>query len=304
MHLFRTSTILASLVLLLAGCSTIPGLHMPAAVTINGSDLSCVIESAHAVQTEYTSQISTLSDDIQASTKFNIIDGTALAAASIYHGNRNVLSFFGLAGGTNMAIDATFSPSIQLSTYEAGYSAISCMVDKAITLPNASGATLMSSADLSGFTARLSIPQTLAPKKEGKAEVPAGEPDKDLKIKDALNAEKQRAIALAKAAIAVDTVAVLKANLTSLDHTVRKKLRETLKPQQPTALRDQLIASAVEAQKRKDDAKQSEASIKALNGLVTSQDQDANALALILSPAADIVNFDADLKKCIASFGL
>lgn len=304
MNLFRTSTVWASLVFLLTGCGTIPGLRMPAAVAINGSTLSSAIDSAQAVQTEYATQISTLSDDIQASTKFNIIDGTALAATSIYHGNRNVLSFFGLAGGSNLAIDAAFNPSMQLGTYEAGYSAISCMIEKAITLPNTSGGTLMSSADLGGFTARLPNPRALAPKQEGKTEVPAGTTDKDLKIKDALTAEKQKAIALAKAAIAVDTAFVFKANLTALDHTVRKKLRETLKPQQPTAFRDHLIASAVEAQKRKDDAKQSEASIKALNGLIASQDQDANALALILGPAADIAGFDADLKKCIASAGL
>lgn len=316
---FRLMSASICVTALLGGCGVIPslgipGLRMPSNVSINGADLPALIKNAQDLQAEYAGQSDKLSTDLDNSAKFNIIDGTALAAASIYRGGRDVLAFFGLAGGANIATDATFNPSLQLNTYESGYNAIACMIEKAQALPAEASNARASLRDKNNLlaNARASLQPATQPVREQKSgesgkpaqpEAAPSVPANDPKVQSALQAELQKAELLRDAAASVDVAGVFKMNLANLDHVVRVKLREARKVQQPTALRDQLIANAVEAEKQKDQAKNTESAIKALNGLQAAPSADLNTVASFLGSYADIAAFDSNLKKCIAGAG-
>lgn len=300
--------ILTVAALLSAGCSAIPGLRSPAPIEITGDNIDAVIGSARQLRAEYTRNVTVLSKDIEDSAKFKLIDGTALAAASLFGGNRNVLSFFGIAGGASIAVDGTFSPSVQLGTYESGHSAISCMVDLALTQKStepilqrfSSGRTAMKerTANSLQIVNIAAVPET----DEKAAEPEKIDTQKD--VKNALFSLFQKADQIVGLSETVDLVEIFKTNLVTLDQSVRKKIRSALKPPEANGLRDQLIAQAVEAQSKKDQAKQVETSIQAINQSQGNSFRELNSLAGVLVAAANKATFDTDLKKCAANVGL
>jgi hypothetical protein len=300
---------LAIAVLLSAGCSAIPGLRTPEPVAIGGKTIDAVIVSAKNLRAEYTSKVTLLAKDIEDSAKFKLIDGTALAAASLFGGNRNVLGFFGLAGGASIAVDGTFSPSAQLGTYEAGHAAISCMVDLALAAKSYEPMLQRFSMSRGEFikSARSSLAisanETEVLTNNDGAEVPIERVDPLASVKNALSMNVEKGNQLVEMSESVDVVEIFKSNLVSLDQSVRKKIRGALKPQEATGVRDQLITQASEAQATREQAKQLEISIQAINSSQDYKFRDVNNFAGILSAAAKKATFDADLKKCAANVG-
>ena len=290
------------------GCSAIPGLRLPPAISFTGIDMGEAISSAQSAQIIYGDQITVLADDVQKNAKFNLIDGTALAAASVFNGNRNFLRLFGLAGGASLALDGTFVPAVQSGAYESAYGAINCMIDLArklnsgvetLRLASPKGTNLFTTASksLALVTTKVATADAVETK------TAALEAENQNKVRMAAVVPYLKIYATLQEAEGVDELGVFKSKLVALDHSLRKKIREALKPQGATGFRDGLIATALEAQKKKDDMKTAEMTIDIL-AAGNSLDVGITQAAKAATAAANKVTFSSDLSVCIASAGL
>ena len=297
--------------LLFTGCSALPGLRLPEQVQISTNSLTESIASAQTLQFVYSKNIDVLAKDLDDNTKFNLIDGSALAAASIFNGNKNFLRLFGLAGGASLAVDGTFSPATQMSTYESGYSGLTCMVNLARVIVRESNDLESYSASKSGFVQSINKSLSLGGKVQAQTLTTDGDTVTTMQddpanlSKQVLFSSYQKSLSILQASDAVEPISIFRDKVIELDHALRKKIRGTLKPQGATGFRDQLISQALEAQKKKDEAAAALATVDTLRSVTPSLvPQELIRLTVMAKAAANKVSFITDLATCLGSSGL
>ncbi|WP_411877682.1 hypothetical protein [Polaromonas sp. YR568] len=303
MQFIIRSSIVSAFCLVISACGSMT-LHTAPLPVVDGTSIPELITQSQTIQANYAKQIEKASDALQDNARFNFGNGTALAAASIFHGNRNVLGFFGLSGGAGLAADSIFNPALQIDAYEAGHGAIACMITKAqavaqseVILLAAEQNNLVNSTGGEFFNVwPLQSTQLNKSAKPLLASTAA--------IRNMALLEAQKNVTTFQAARKVDLVNVLRINVLQVDHATRQKLRAALKTQQPKGLRDGLIADAAEARKVKDDAKASGIALTALSRVPDANKTSADLLAKTFEAAANVTAFDTDLRTCAASSGL
>lgn len=273
----------------LSGCSSL-GLQTIDPIGVQyGTSLSAQIAAAATRQTEYGTKANGLAKRLENDAWFRLGTGTALAGVAIFEGSSYFLRGFGLLGGVNLAVDTTFNPNSQAETYEAGYHAITCMIDKAQVV-----AASPNSPTLNSFMAdprkTMSITQT-------------GDSQANSRIFEKFtNFLKSKATLLSSPPDAVLANAFTK-NLRSLDHSVRTKIRKTLRSPDYTTLRDDLIRRAAEAAKNRDEGQETVAVAAAIMSDFEGS-ADVGPIKQMVDAAVARKNFDDDLKTCIAGAGL
>ncbi len=319
-HLFKILVTLAAAAMLLPGCTS---LRVADLVPINGNSMSELDANAKLLEASYQAQRIKLVNDLNAGAKFNLVNGAALAAASIFKAHKDVTGFFGLTAGAGLATSAMFEPDTQLAAYEAGSVAVSCMRARAqaanrVSNKNTNFSLLSSNADTTAKSAAFTpMRRNLAavPQATVVLSVPGGagttsvnlvlsaDQGGEAQMRDALLMELNKAAPLFATAAAMDTQSMVEAyqlRLSKADSAVRAKVRGALKGKEPAALSAELIQKVTDAQKAREDAKEVKAAVSALGRANGVQPQAISEFVNALTDAATLASFEADLDKCIA----
>lgn len=307
-NLYRIACIGASA--LLCGCAA--EIRYPDKVVFAPTNqMNTLRASGEKLHKSYSDNIDHLSNTTNASALYNIGTGVVLAASAIYGAPKDVISAVGLGAGTNAVSNTTFNPQGQIAIYEAGYSALGCMLNASTKIPEAEVARVWAENATYVKSVR---PQLVAP---------GGERQQDalLKARQEIRFELSAAAAITtiervgaivgKAVAAVDGAPrTFSSNLNSLDRAVRRKLRETLSARDSIAIRDDILKQIRDGQAEAEEARKlrTEMAIVAaeFRGMSTEFLEQKRLIQTTnnLESAARALEFDATLKACQVSAGL
>ena len=306
---FRSFQILLMCVVL-GGCAT--EIKYPDKVVFSPyNTIDTLRQSAIRLHSSYRTNIDALQSDTNKNAIYNIGNGFVLAASAIYGAPKDLISGLGLVAGTNAVANTTFSQQSQLSIYEAGYSALGCVLNASTKLPDASV----------GFNARAAKLRKI----KFDPLPPLGESlDINTRLREArlvavLELAREDAVRISeKAAKTLNDADLAKknsewtfaSNLNFLDRSVRKKLRETLTSRESKAIGDDLLKQIRAGEKEAADARSLIFHTEHVLAGLSTDPQRSIVSSLVddtvtdLEKAAIALEFDATLKKCILSAGL